>query len=333
MTLNWVSQVILCTGMTEIDMEEGMLFIFLTILSIKYEIIYQWKYRESVVEISKGINIEPLLICNMYRPPSASQKYFDNIVENIELASSTNMQIIILGDLNFNYQIDESLSSNAIHLIANLFQMTQIIKELTRKTPTTSTLLDVILTPVPDRHTMTKVIKTAFSDHYSLYHYDDVIMGTIASQITSLAIVYSTVYLGADQRKHQSSASLAFVRGFHRGPVNSPHKWPVTRIIFPFDDVIMTTIYTGQRRQRNELHNLVKFCDYKYFNEEAFLLDLRHNDWFHHDENDVEKSWKLWKQQFTEICHKHAPFVEKRLNERKYHWITPDIVNLGNTGL
>ena len=64
-------------------------------------------------------------------------------------------------------------------------------------------------------------------------------MGTIASQITSLAIVFSTVYLDADQRKHQGSASLAFVRGIHRRPVNSPHKWPVTRKMFPFDDVIM----------------------------------------------------------------------------------------------
>ena len=47
-------------------------------------------------------------------------------------------------------------------------------------------------------------------------HYSDVIMNTMASQITSLTIVYSTVYSGADQRKHQSSASLAFVRGIHR---------------------------------------------------------------------------------------------------------------------
>ena len=62
---------------------------------------------------------------------------------------------------------------------------------------------------------------------------------TIASQITSLTIVYSTVYSDADQRKHQSSASLAFVRGIHRWPVNSPQKWPVTRKMFPFDDVIM----------------------------------------------------------------------------------------------
>ena len=64
-------------------------------------------------------------------------------------------------------------------------------------------------------------------------------MGAVASQITSLKIVYSTVYSDVDQRKHQSSESLAFVRGIHRGPVNSPHKWPVTRKTFPFDDVIM----------------------------------------------------------------------------------------------
>ena len=67
-------------------------------------------------------------------------------------------------------------------------------------------------------------------------------MGAIASQITSLTIVYPIVYSGADQRKHESSASLAFVRGIHRVPVNFPHKWPVTRKImkmFPFDDGIM----------------------------------------------------------------------------------------------
>ena len=70
-------------------------------------------------------------------------------------------------------------------------------------------------------------------------HYNDVIMSEIASQITSLTIVYSTVYSEADQRKHQSSASLAFVRGIHRGPGNTLHKWPVTRKMFPLDDVIM----------------------------------------------------------------------------------------------
>ena len=64
-------------------------------------------------------------------------------------------------------------------------------------------------------------------------------MGAIASQITSITIVQWTVYSDADERKHQSSVSLAFVWGIHRGPVNSPHKWPVTRKMFPFHDVIM----------------------------------------------------------------------------------------------
>ena len=73
----------------------------------------------------------------------------------------------------------------------------------------------------------------------SFWHYSNVIMIEMQSQITSLTIVYWTVYLGADQRKHQSSASLAFAWGIHRWPVNSPHKWPVTPKMFPFDDVIM----------------------------------------------------------------------------------------------
>ena len=71
------------------------------------------------------------------------------------------------------------------------------------------------------------------------FHYNDVIMRAMASQITSLTIVCSTVYSDADQRKNPSSASLVFVRGFHRWPVNSPNKEPVTRKMFPFDDVIM----------------------------------------------------------------------------------------------
>ena len=78
---------------------------------------------------------------------------------------------------------------------------------------------------------------------HSITHYGDVIMGMIASQMTCLTIVYSTVYVDADQRKHQSFASLAFVREIHRGPVNSPHKRPVTRKMFPFDDVIMDWLF------------------------------------------------------------------------------------------
>ena len=71
-------------------------------------------------------------------------------------------------------------------------------------------------------------------------HYSDVIMSATASQITGVVIVYSTPCSGAHQRKHQSSASLAFVREIHWWPVNSPYKGPVTRKMFPFDDAIMS---------------------------------------------------------------------------------------------
>ena len=76
-------------------------------------------------------------------------------------------------------------------------------------------------------------------NNLNIYHYCDVIINTIASQITSLTIVCLTVNSGIDQSKHQSSASLAFVKGIHRRPVNSPYKGPVMRKMFPFDDVIM----------------------------------------------------------------------------------------------
>ena len=97
-----------------------------------------------------------------------------------------------------------------------------------------------------------------------IYHYSDVIMGAMASQITSLTIVYSTVYSGADQRKHQSSASLAFVRGIHRWSVNSPHKWSVTWKMFPFDYVIMTIksgIFTNHCRIQSQEARICVYAD------------------------------------------------------------------------
>ena len=75
---------------------------------------------------------------------------------------------------------------------------------------------------------------TGWSSQDVVLHYSDVIMSVMASQITSLMIVYSTFYW-----KHQSSASLALVWGIHQWPVNSPHKGPVTRKMYPFHDVIM----------------------------------------------------------------------------------------------
>ena len=109
---------------------------------------------------------------------------------------------------------------------------------------------------------------------FAVVHYSIVIMSTMASQITSLTIVYSTVYSSADQRKHQSSASLAFVRGIHRRPVNSQHKGPVTRKMFPFDDVIMCITNS-------------QFMSYIYRHSMG-VVSLPHCKWSN------PEGWKIW---------------------------------------
>ena len=88
-------------------------------------------------------------------------------------------------------------------------------------------------------------------------HYGDVIMSTMASQINSLTIVCWNVYSGADQRKHQSPASLAFVKGIYPWPVNSPHKWLVTRKMFPFDDV---SVWPSSMTHRVQWENYNSDC-------------------------------------------------------------------------
>ena len=114
-----------------------------------------------------------------------------------------------------------------------------------------------------------------------IFHYDDVIMGGMASQITSLTIFYSTVHSDADQRKNQSSASLAFVRGIHRRPVNSPHKWPVTRKMSPFDDVIMLECLNYETEQKKGVQEEGTYC-FKSVSQ-LYLNECVDNKWRNSD--------------------------------------------------
>ena len=84
-------------------------------------------------------------------------------------------------------------------------------------------------------------------------HHSDVIMSTMASQIIAVSIVCQSACSGANQRKQQSSASLAFMKGIHHWPVNSPRKGPATRKMFPLNDVIMAIILSciKTHRQKN----------------------------------------------------------------------------------
>ena len=130
------------------------------------------------------------------------------------------------------YQNKKSEESNKI-----------VINYILCSTPTTNSLTHPkinspgIIKPVGSEQTLYSFWKRCQGSNI---HYSDNITGAMVSQIMSLTIAYSTVYSGADQRKHQSSAPLAFVWGIHRWTVNSPHKRPVTRRMFPYDDVIMS---------------------------------------------------------------------------------------------
>ena len=84
----------------------------------------------------------------------------------------------------------------------------------------------VIIALTSPKYTLTFRTTYMHTMRLSREHYIDVIMGEMVYKIASLPTVYLTVYSDTYQRKHQSSASLAFVRGTHQSPVNSPHKGP-----------------------------------------------------------------------------------------------------------
>ena len=96
-------------------------------------------------------------------------------------------------------------------------------------------------------------------------------MNTIASQITSLTIVYSTLYSGADQRKHKKFCVTGLCAGDSPGPVNSPHKWPVTRKMFPFHDVIMC------RPNRRNIHikRIIQFTTSQWQNRHVAVKAMK----------------------------------------------------------
>ena len=77
---------------------------------------------------------------------------------------------------------------------------------------------------------------------HSFNHYTDVIISAMASQITSSTIVYPTVYSRRKSKKTSKLHAAGLCEGIHRWPVNSAHKGPVKRKMFPFDDVIMTRL-------------------------------------------------------------------------------------------
>ena len=117
-------------------------------------------------------------------------------------------------------------------------------------------------------------------------------MRAMGSQITVVSIVCSSFCSDTDRRKHQSSASLAFVRGNHRSPVDSPHKDSETRKMFSFDDVIMLDIGIFSSHIHRQL---LSTCSFQFINSSSPGQNGRHST------DDIFKCIFLNKNAWTSI--------------------------------
>ena len=120
------------------------------------------------LELNEGDKRCCLISC-IYRPPSSSQAHYSKEVDMYERAQLDDIPIISMGDLNYDYKLDKSLSNNPNHYIEMAYEMTQLILQTTRETNDTSTTLDMILVSHPCLHKSSGVMKYNFSDHYLVY--------------------------------------------------------------------------------------------------------------------------------------------------------------------
>ena len=120
---------------------------------------------EALFIIVKRPNRTPIIIGTAYRPPNSTAEYYENMINVIENIMCDH-DCVLMGDLNYNYDINESLSTNPIHYMSQLFGMSQLVTEPTRVTMTSSSLIDVIMTTSPECHTHTGVMKLTLNDHF-----------------------------------------------------------------------------------------------------------------------------------------------------------------------
>ena len=120
-----------------------------------------------VVEVNLPSTLACVISC-MYRRPSSRIEYSNGMLDILDKATADDKNIIP-AYLNFDYKFDETLGSILVHQIENLYGMTQIITKPTRLTDKSSTLIDVILTTMPELHTNTEVFEITLSDHFLIY--------------------------------------------------------------------------------------------------------------------------------------------------------------------
>ena len=140
--------------------------------SIQYEmfkndIVIKQGIEALFIEV-KLSNRKPIILGSMYRHPNVNVDYFDKMV-NVKEHITTDHECIILGDLNYNYVLNDNLCTNPIQYLCQLAGFSQLVTEPTRVTMTSSSLIDVILSTTPSSHVQTGVIKLTLSDHYMPY--------------------------------------------------------------------------------------------------------------------------------------------------------------------
>ena len=133
---------------------------------MKYTVLNGYGVDLESAWISIDIDAEKFVIGTIYRPPSAVKNYDDKIFDTLEKLTVTYDNVILLGDLNIDCLRRNMSNTCLIRGLEDLFGMRQLVEEATRETPTCASLIDVILTTVPNFHSGTKVLKISLSDHY-----------------------------------------------------------------------------------------------------------------------------------------------------------------------
>ena len=228
---------------------------------LNYHVHYDIGNAIESVWISVKQSNENVIIGTIYRPPSSNSKYYDDMLNEIQRARDISNHVIIMGDLNYNYVLDDTLERNAVFNIETLFEMNQLIKEPTRVTERNSSLLDVILTTNAEQHTNTKVIRTTISDH----------------------------------------------------------------------DCVYTEYKNIKPSKTNNCHRQICFKDFKKFNADLFVNDLKNNTIINDvdfSDDELRLKWVAFKKSFLDICNTHVPLKTIRVKDRYNPWINDAIVKL-----
>ena len=187
----------------------------------------------------------------MYRPPSADMVYYEKILNQIEQVNSDDNRMLLLGDLNFDYDVDTCNANDPIQKIEMLYGMSQMVKSPTRVTTTSSSLIDVILTNCPDDHVSTEVLDYSLSDHSMVF-----------TEITNKSS-HMAVHKNVTFRNFRHFNEADFINSLKMSP-------GLTNVTFPDHEL-------------NEKWHLFKKCFIDICNDHAPVctrrLKERHNPW------------------------------------------------------